>query len=104
MTRVACDRKARPYWHALSPEERVAIKAAIPADHYVTLVHTNATPPFHARLFADDGTERRLVLDGGKGWNVSTLLRALLGLPLYAPLVVTTDSEGYIRSIEEVEG
>lgn len=84
MTRVACDRKARPYWHALSPEERVAIKAAIPADHYVTLVHTNATPPFHARLFADDGTERhpRLVEDG-KGYNVSTLLRALLWLPAY---------------------
>lgn len=48
--RVRCDRKAKPYWLVIPDDERAAIERAVPPDCYLSIMATNANPPYSVRV------------------------------------------------------
>lgn len=77
---VRCDRKARPFYEAIAEAERAAIEAAIPEGHVVTVLHTNATPPFTVRLVMESRSESQpaILIRARQGWHLLSTVRGVL--------------------------
>lgn len=78
--RVRCDNKARPWWEAVAEEERDAIVALIPDDHYLTILHSNASPPFSVRLLrATPDPNVNVLIDTRRAYSIEVAAAAVLG-------------------------